>query len=674
MKILVTGAKGFIGQNLVAALQNIRDGKDTTTDLASDLEIYQFDKDTDLSLLQDYCRDCDFVFNLAGVNRPQNVEEFMNGEFKFATVLLDTLKRAHNTCPVMYSSSIQAVLDNPYGKNKKAGEQLFFQYGEETGARVLVYRLPNVFGKWCKPNYNSVVATFCYNIANGLPITIDNRCHPMRLVYIDDVVSEMIRALCGKETRAEVFCKVPAEHNVLLGEIADLLYSFKAGRENRYTPDVTDGSFSKKLYSTYLSYLPENQFAYPLKMNADERGSFTEILRTQNNGQFSVNISKPGIVKGNHWHNTKNEKFLVVSGRGVIRLRKPGSEKVIEYTVSGDRLEVVDIPVGYTHNIENLGDRDMITFMWSNECFNPEKPDTYFLPVCPDAGKPSEKRSVLVLGGNGMAGYVVATYFQEHGYDVTVFDMEAVSGFSCTVGNATDLELLRKVVLAKPYCAVLNCIGLLQHCDEYRSSAAYLNGYLPHFLADLLKETKTKVIHISTDCVFSGKDSPYNEDAKPDASDNYGRTKAVGELDNAKDLTFRTSIIGPERNPQKNSLLNWLTRQEQARGFTNVLWTGVSTVTLARAMETAIRADLSGIYHLVNNDAISKYDLLRLFNQYFCAGKVQIQPDDSVVSKRILHNTRTDFDFKVPTYEEMVCEAAEWVRAHRDVYPHYTGI
>lgn len=381
MKVLVTGAKGFVGKNLVAALQNIKDGKDKTSDLPADLEICEFDIDTDKALLDTFGADCDFVFNLAGVNRPQNEAEFEKGNFGFASELLEILKKHGNTCPVMLSSSTQAVLDNPYGKSKKAGEDLFFRYAEETGAKVLVYRFPNLFGKWCRPNYNSAVATFCHNIAHDLPITVNDRNHEMTLVYIDDLVQEMLSALCGHETRDGAFCRVPTEHKITLGEIADLLYSFKASRETKCVPDMTDGSLSKKLYSTYLSYLPTDQFSYPLKMNIDDRGSFTEILRTANNGQFSVNISKPGITKGQHWHHTKNEKFLVVSGKGVIRFRKVDSDELIEYFVSSDKLEVVDIPVGYTHNIENLGDTDMVTFMWCNECFNPEKPDTFFLKV-----------------------------------------------------------------------------------------------------------------------------------------------------------------------------------------------------------------------------------------------------------------------------------------------------
>ncbi len=380
MNILVTGANGFIGKNLCAALSNIRDGKDKTRNITDNLNIFQYDVETDKEKLESYCKDADFVFNLAGVNRPKDEKEFMDGNFGFASELLDCLRKYNNTCPVMLSSSIQAALDNPYGKSKKAGEDLFFQYSKETGAKVIVYRFPNVFGKWSRPNYNSAVATFCHNIAHNLDITVNDRNHMMRLVYIDDVVDELLRALKGEETRKGDFGEVPVVHRITLGEIADLLYSFKESRNNKSVCDVND-AFTNKLYATYLSYLPEDDFSYPLKMNCDERGSFTEILRTENRGQFSVNISKPGITKGNHWHNTKNEKFVVVSGKGVIRFRKIGESKVYEYFVSGDKIEVVDIPTGYTHNIENLGDTDMVTFMWANECFNPDKPDTFFEEV-----------------------------------------------------------------------------------------------------------------------------------------------------------------------------------------------------------------------------------------------------------------------------------------------------
>lgn len=380
MNILITGAHGFVGKNLLASLQNIRDGKDKTTDLPVNLNLMEYDLDTDPALLDGYCAEADFVFHLAGVNRPKEPGEFMAGNFGFTSTLLDTLKKHGNSCPILISSSIQAALDNPYGQSKKAGEDLMFDYGKETGAKVLVYRFPNVFGKWCRPNYNSAVATFCYNIAHGLPITVNDRSVNMTLVYIDDVVVEMIRALQGKENREGAFCKVPVEHKVTLGEIVDLIKSFKASRAERGVPDMSN-AFTKKLYATYLSYLPTDQFSYPLKMNTDARGSFTEILRTPDRGQFSVNISKPGITKGNHWHHTKNEKFLVVSGKGVIRFRKVDEAQIYEYYVSGEQLEVVDIPTGYTHNIENLGDTDMVTFMWANELFDPAKPDTYFLEV-----------------------------------------------------------------------------------------------------------------------------------------------------------------------------------------------------------------------------------------------------------------------------------------------------
>lgn len=369
MKILVTGAKGFIGKNLIAELQNRK-----YTD------VIEYHRDTEPALLDEYCKSADFVFHLAGVNRPKEQAEFMAGNFGFTSTLLQTLKKYGNTCPVMISSSIQAKSINPYGLSKKAGEELLFDYSRETGAKTLIYRFPNVFGKWCKPNYNSAVATFCHNVANDLPIQVNDPSVVMNLVYIDDVVSELINALEGHENRVDKFCEVPVVHAITLGEIADLLYSFKKSREDRSVPDMGD-PFTTKLYSTYLSYFPVDQFSYPLKMNIDQRGSFTEFLKTPDRGQVSVNISKPGITKGNHWHHSKNEKFLVVSGTGVIRFRKIYTEKVIEYFVSGDKMEVLDIPTGYTHNIENLGDADMVTIMWANEAFNPEKPDTYFLEV-----------------------------------------------------------------------------------------------------------------------------------------------------------------------------------------------------------------------------------------------------------------------------------------------------
>lgn len=369
MKILVTGSKGFIGKNLIADL------KATTTH-----EILEFDKDTNFALLDSYCAEANFVFHLAGVNRPKIEMEFMQGNFGFTSTLLDTLKKHNNTCSVMISSSIQAALNNPYGESKKSGEDLLKDYNKKTGAKVLIYRFPNVFGKWCRPNYNSAVATFCHNIAHDLPVMVNDPEVILNLVYIDDVVKELVRALDGKEHRQGDICEVPTVHTVKLGDIVSLLESFRASREERSVPNMAD-AFTKKLYSTYLSYLPEDQFSYPLKMNVDQRGSFTEIIRTPDRGQVSVNISKPGITKGNHWHHSKNEKFLVVSGTGVIRFRKLNSEELIEYFVSGEKMEVVDIPVGYTHNIENIGETDMVTIMWVNEAFDPERPDTYYLEV-----------------------------------------------------------------------------------------------------------------------------------------------------------------------------------------------------------------------------------------------------------------------------------------------------
>ena len=398
MNILVTGAKGFVGKNLCASLKNICNGKDRTrADLAIG-EIFEYDIDTDPALLDEYCEKADFVFNLAGVNRPQNPEEFMQGNFGFASTLLDTLKKHGNTCPVMTSSSIQATCigryDSDYGRSKKAGEELVFAYGEETGAKVLVYRFPNLFGKWCRPNYNSAVATFCNNIANDLPITVNDRSVQLELLYIDDLITEMLDALEGKEHRCTFdgintvlcesgkYCAAPVTHKVTLGEIVDLLDSFKAQTTTLVMPEIPDNSFAKKLYSTYLSYLPKEKVSFPLKMNEDARGSFTELLKTEKCGQFSVNISKPGITKGQHWHHTKWEFFIVVSGHGLIQERKIGSDEVLNFEVSGDKIEAIHMLPGYTHNIINLSETEnLVTVMWANECFDPGKPDTFFEKV-----------------------------------------------------------------------------------------------------------------------------------------------------------------------------------------------------------------------------------------------------------------------------------------------------
>lgn len=399
MKILVTGAKGFVGRNLVSQLRNIAEGKVRWYPVDKDIIVYEYDIDSTAEDLDAYCSDCDFVFNLAGVNRPQNPEEFMQGNFGFASTLLDTLKKHGNKCPVMLSSSIQATLvgryaDSEYGKSKKAGEELFFDYAEETGAKVLVYRFPNLFGKWCRPNYNSAVATFCNNIANDLPIQVNDRSTQMELVYIDDLVDEMIGALVGKEHHCEFdvietvlredgrYCAVPVSHHVTLGEIVDLLESFAAQPQTLVMPQIPSGSFAKKLYSTYLSYLPKEKIKFPLKMNVDERGSFTELLKTIDCGQFSVNISRPGITKGQHWHHTKWEFFMVVAGKGLIQLRRIDSDEVLNFEVSGEKIEAVQMLPGYTHNIINLSDtEDLVTLMWANESFDPKRPDTYFEPV-----------------------------------------------------------------------------------------------------------------------------------------------------------------------------------------------------------------------------------------------------------------------------------------------------
>ena len=369
MKILVTGANGFVGKNLIAELKN-----------RGYNEIFEYARESELSLLERYTKECDFVFHLAGVNRPKDEDEFMEGNYGLTSHLLELLKKNNNKAPVLLTSSIQAEKDNPYGRSKKAGEDLLFNYYYETDAKVYVYRLSNLFGKWSKPNYNTVVATFCHNIARGLDIQINNSDAELNLCYIDDVLDEFIRALEGNPNTQNDFCVVPVTHNIKLGELANLIKSFKESRINLNIPNMQD-ALTKKLYSSYLSFLPEDQFSYDLKMNCDHRGSFTEFMRTPERGQVSVNVSKPGITKGNHWHHTKNEKFLVVSGEGLIRFRKLDSEEIIEYRVSGEKLQVVDIPTGYTHSIVNVGESDLVTVMWANECFDPQKPDTYFVEV-----------------------------------------------------------------------------------------------------------------------------------------------------------------------------------------------------------------------------------------------------------------------------------------------------
>ena len=388
MKILVTGAKGFVGKNLCSQLNNIKDNKARWYNLPEPIEaVYEYDIDSSPEQLEEWCKECTFVFNLAGINRPKNPEEFMKGNYGFATTLLNTLKKFGNTCPVMLSSSSQAALDNPYGVSKKAGEDVIFQYGQETGAKVLVYRFPNLFGKWCRPNYNSVVATFCHNIANGIPIHVNDPSVMLNMVYIDDVVDSLIGCLAGREYKEGKYCYVPNVHKVRLGDIADLIYSFEKGRYDLQIPCVSD-SFRKALYSTYVSYLPENKISYPLEMKCDDRGSFSEFIRTENHGQVSINISKPGITKGQHWHHNLVERFLVVSGHGLIQLRKEGLDEngkpypVLNYEVSGEKLEVVEMIAGYTHNLINLSNTEnMVTVIWANGCFDPSRPDTYFDPV-----------------------------------------------------------------------------------------------------------------------------------------------------------------------------------------------------------------------------------------------------------------------------------------------------
>jgi UDP-2-acetamido-2,6-beta-L-arabino-hexul-4-ose reductase len=399
MKILVTGAKGFVGKNICAQLKNIAEGKDRRFPELSIDAVYEYDLDSRPEELDAWCADADFVFNLAGVNRPQNASEFMEGNFGFASTLLDTLKKQGNACPVMLSSSQQASLtgrfgNSEYGRSKKAGEDLFLAYGAQTGARVLVYRFPNLFGKWCRPNYNSAVATFCNAIANDLPYTVNDPSVELELLYIDDLVDEMIACLQGKEHKCEFeglevlpaadgrYCYCPVTHKVTLGEIVELLKSFAAQPQTLIVPEIPAGSFAKKLYSTYLSYLPREKVAFPLKMNVDERGSFTELLRTLSCGQFSVNVSKPGITKGQHWHNTKWEFFIVVSGRALIQERKIGTDEVLNFEVSGEQIQAVHMLPGYTHNIINLSDTEpLVTLMWANELFDPARPDTFFEQV-----------------------------------------------------------------------------------------------------------------------------------------------------------------------------------------------------------------------------------------------------------------------------------------------------
>lgn len=399
MNILVTGAKGFVGKNLCALLRTIAEGKNRSYGKIAIDNIFEYDIDSTPEELDEYCQKADFVFNLAGVNRPQSAEEFMQGNFGFASTLLEGLKRHNNTCPVMLSSSIQATLigrygEGEYGKSKRAGEELFFNYGKESGAKVLVYRFPNLFGKWCRPNYNSAVATFCNNIANDLPIMVNDRSTVLELLYIDDLMDEMVAALKGEEHHCEFdgidtvltesgrYCAAPVTHKVTLGEIVDLLNEFHDQPKTLTIPEIPAGSFAKKLYSTYLSYLPKEKVAFPLKMNEDNRGSFTELLRSANCGQVSINISKPGITKGEHWHNTKWEFFIVVSGKGLIQMRRIGSDEVLEFEVSGDKIEAIHMLPGYTHNIINLSETEnLVTVMWANESFDPNRADTFFEKV-----------------------------------------------------------------------------------------------------------------------------------------------------------------------------------------------------------------------------------------------------------------------------------------------------
>ncbi len=382
MRILVTGSTGFVGRNLVATLNNISEQKDNSFDINCNITVLEYDLGANAELFEKYCGEADFVVNLAGVNRPKEQSEFSEGNVDFVAYLTDTLKKQKNNCPILHTSSIQAQLQNPYGESKKSGEEILFSYGRETGASLYIFRFPNIFGKWCRPNYNSVIATFCNNIASGLPITVNDGSTQLRLVYIDDVVRMIIDAIKGQARFEEngKFCLVSPIYTATLGEIADLLYSFKQTRESLSIPDLGN-DFILKLYATYTSYIPGKDLSYNLKTNSDHRGSFTEFLKTDDRGQISINVTKPGVVKGNHWHNTKNEKFLVVSGKAEIRLRKINTETVVQYITAEEDMRVIDIPTGYTHSIKNIGEKDLVTVMWASEPFNPEKPDTYFEEV-----------------------------------------------------------------------------------------------------------------------------------------------------------------------------------------------------------------------------------------------------------------------------------------------------
>lgn len=662
MKILVTGAKGFIGQNLIERLKENKD-----------YEILAYDKDCSLEDLKNFTKECDFIFHFAGVNRPEDDGEFIEGNLGLTAIILNYLKEHKNNCPVMLSSSIQAVLDNPYGISKRASEDVLISYEKETGAKAVIFRFTNIFGKWSRPNYNSVIATFSYNISRGIPIIINDPNIEMHLIYIDDVVDTMISLLNKDVYTLPTFLDVKPSYKVKLTYIAELLYSFKSSRENFSVPKLDD-EFEKKLYSTYLSYLPTDKFAYDLKMNIDNRGSFTEFLKTIDRGQVSINISKPGITKGNHWHHTKNEKFLVVSGKGVIRFRKINTNEIIEYFVSDEKLQVVDIPPGYTHNIENLGTNDMVTIMWANEPFDKNKPDTIYEQVLLEKkDNLHKKKSILILGASGMAGHTISLYLKSKNYDVTTLTMAPFFIEPNIVLDVRDILELKKVIIEGNYDVIINAIGILNEpSNENFEKAMYINSFIPNYLVTITKNMKTKIIHMSTDAVFSGNRGNYLENDKTDSETNYGISKAWGEILNTKHLTFRNSIIGPDINQNGVSFFNWFMKQKgEVNGYTQTLWTGVTTLTLAKAMEKAIEENLIGIYHLVNNEVISKYELLVLFNKYFRDNKIIINKVSGPSVNFSLLNTRKDFSFVIPSYEQMIIEMKEWIEEHIDLYPHY---
>ncbi len=662
MKILVTGAKGFIGKNLV---QRLKENKEHI--------IFEYDKDCTLDDLYRFTKNCDFVYHLAGVNKPRDEKEFFEGDLTLTKVMLSYLKEHKNKAPVTFSSSIHALLDTPYGISKKASEDELKKHEKAMNSKIFIFRFTNMFGKWTKPNYNSVTATFAYNISRNLPITINNPETELKLIYIDDVVETLIKLLDKDSLNLPTFLEVKPFYNAKLSYIAELLYLFKSSRDNFSVPKLDD-EFQKKLYSTYLSYLPTDKFAYDLKMNIDNRGSFTEFLKTIDRGQVSVNISKPGITKGNHWHHTKNEKFLVVSGKGVIRFRKINTNEIIEYFVSDEKLQVVDIPPGYTHNIENLGTNDMVTIMWANEPFDKNKPDTIYEQVLLEKkDNLHKKKSILILGASGMAGHTISLYLKSKNYDVTTLTMAPFFIEPNIVLDVRDILELKKVIIEGNYDVIINAIGILNEpSNENFEKAMYINSFIPNYLVTITKNMKTKIIHMSTDAVFSGNRGNYLENDKTDSETNYGISKAWGEILNTKHLTFRNSIIGPDINQNGVSFFNWFMKQKgEVNGYTQTLWTGVTTLTLAKAMEKAIEENLIGIYHLVNNEVISKYELLVLFNKYFRDNKIIINKVSGPSVNFSLLNTRKDFSFVIPSYEQMIIEMKEWIEEHIDLYPHY---